>query len=50
MSLINAKKFEDVIEFSKKIKKLIIITRGEKGAIAINNNKVIECPQKKILK
>ena len=30
MSLINAKKIEDVIEFSKKIKKLIVITRGEK--------------------
>ena len=31
MSLLDVKKFEDVIEFSKKIKKLIVITRGEKG-------------------
>ena len=50
MSLINAKKIEDVIEFSKKIKKLIVITRGEKGALAIKNEKVIECSAKKNLK
>ena len=50
MSLINAKKIEDVIEFSKKIKKLIVITRGEKGALAIKNDQVIECPAKKNLK
>merc|ERR1712159_843408 len=34
-SLINAKKFEEVIDFSKKLKKLIVLTRGENGAIAI---------------
>ena len=50
MSLIDAKKIEDVIEYSKKIKKLIVITRGEKGAIAIKNEKVIECSAKKNLK
>ena len=50
MSLIDAKKFEDVIEFSKKIKKLVVITRGEKGAVAIKNEKVIECSAKKNLK
>ncbi len=50
MSLINVKKIEDVIEFSKKIKKLIVITRGEKGALAIKNDQVIECPAKKNLK
>ena len=49
MSLINAKKIEDVIEFSKKIKKLVVITRGKKGAIAIKNEKVIECSAKKNL-
>ena len=49
MSLIDAKKFEDVIEFSKKIKKLVVITRGEKGAIAIKNEKVVECSAKKNL-
>tara|TARA_B100001989_G_C24438525_1_gene412726 strand:- start:67 stop:903 length:837 start_codon:yes stop_codon:yes gene_type:complete len=50
MSLIDAKKFEDVIEFSKKIKKLIVITRGEKGALAIKNDQVTVCPAKKNLK
>ena len=50
MSLINTTKIEDVIEFSKKIKKLIVITRGEKGALAIKNDQVIECSAKKNLK
>ena len=50
MSLINAKKIEDVIEFSKKLKKLIVITRGKKGALAVKNDQVIECPAKKNLK
>ena len=50
MSLIDAKKIEDVIEFSKKIKKLVVVTRGEKGAIAIKNEKVVECLAKKNLK
>ena len=46
MSLINGKNINDVIEFSKKIKKLIVVTRGEKGALAINKDKVTECPAK----
>ena len=50
MSLIDAKKFEDVIEFSQKINKLIVITRGEKGALAIKNNEVVECSAKRNLK
>ena len=50
MSLINANKFEDVIEFSKNTKKLIVITRGEKGAFAIRNNEVVECSAKTNLK
>ena len=50
MSLIDTKKFEDVIEFSRKINKLIVITRGEKGALAIKNNEVVECVAKKNLK
>ncbi len=43
MTLIDTKKFEDVIEFSKQLKKLIVITRGEKGSVAIKDEKVIEC-------
>ena len=50
MSLIDAKRFEDVIDFAKKINKLLVITRGDKGAIAINNNEVAECSAKKNLK
>ena len=46
ISLIDAKKFDDVIEFSKKINKLIVITRGKKGALAVNKNEVVECSAK----
>tara|TARA_B100001564_G_scaffold247144_1_gene209721 strand:- start:313 stop:1242 length:930 start_codon:yes stop_codon:yes gene_type:complete len=49
-SLINTVNFDDVIEFGKQIKKNLIITRGEKGAISINENKVIEIGVKKNLK
>jgi fructokinase len=47
LSLIDGKSFEDVISFSKHFKKDIIITRGEKGAVAINGNEVFECQAKK---
>ena len=50
MSLIDTKNFEDVIAFSKEVNKLIVVTRGEKGALAIKNNEVVECPAKKNLK
>ena len=50
MSLISAKKIEEVIEFSKKLKKLVVITRGDKGALAIENDNVIECEARKNLK
>ena len=49
MSLIDVKKFDDVINFAKKIDKLVVITRGDKGAIAINKNEIIECSAKKNL-
>ena len=42
MSLINTKNFNEVISFAKEIKKHIIITRGEKGAISIIGDKIIE--------
>ena len=42
MSLINAKNFSEVISFGKEIKKKIIITRGEKGAISINGEEIVE--------
>ena len=50
MKLIDVKKFDEVVNFSKKVNKLIIITRGDKGAIAINKNEVVECAAKKDLK
>ena len=43
ISLIQAKNFEEVISFSKQLNKLIIITRGENGAIAIEGDNVFEC-------
>ena len=49
-ALINAKSFEEVVSFSREIKKNVIITRGEKGAIAINSSEIIECDAKKNLK
>ena len=50
MSLIDAKNFEDVINFAKELKKLLVITRGEKGAVSINGNEITECGIKKNLK
>jgi len=49
-SLIDAKSFEDVIEFGKQLGKLLIITRGEKGSIAIKNQEIVECQSKPNLK
>lgn len=46
LSLTNSVSFEDVIVFCKQIKKNIIITRGEKGAISINGNEIEECKAK----
>ena len=49
-SLIEAKNFDQVVSFSKNLKKLIVITRGEKGAIAIQGNEIAECGIKENLK
>ena len=48
-SLIDTKNFSEVIEFAKQIKKLIIITRGEKGAISIKGDEIKEISIKKNL-
>ena len=50
MSLIDAKNFNDVIEFGKSLKKMLVITRGEKGAISIFGDEVTENEVKKNLK
>ena len=49
-SLIEAKSFEEVINFSKQLNKLVIVTRGEKGSIAINGDEVVESDIQKNLK
>jgi len=49
-SLIEAKNFDEVINFSKQLNKLMIVTRGEKGAVAINGDEVVESDVKKNLK
>ena len=49
-SLINAKNFNEVISFGKEIKKHLVITRGNKGAVSINSNKVSEIGINKNLK
>ena len=49
-SLIDAKSFAEVIEFGKQLGKLLIITRGEKGSIAIKNQEIVECQSKPNLK
>jgi len=49
-SLIDAKNFDEVVNFSKQINKLIVITRGNKGAIAIKDQEVFEIGVKKNLK
>ena len=50
LALINAKSFEEVITFAKQIKKHIVITRGANGSMAINGEKIFECPAKSNLK
>ena len=50
ISLIDAKSFDEVINFSKQLGKLIVITRGESGAIAIKGDEIFECGVRKNLK
>ena len=50
MSLIDAKNFDEVISFGKEIKKHLVITRGEKGAISIHKNEIEEIDAKRDLK
>ena len=50
LSLINTKNFDEVISFGKELGKLLVITRGEKGSIAILKNEIVECDSRKNLK
>ena len=48
-SLIDANSFGEIVTFSKQIKKNVVITRGDKGALSILNNELIECEAQKNL-
>ena len=48
-SLIDAKSFKEIVTFSKQIKKNVVITRGDKGALSILDNELIECNAQKNL-
>ena len=50
LSLIESRKFDDAVAFARTLNKDIIITRGEKGAIAIIKKEVVECTSQKNLK
>ena len=50
LSLINAKTFDEVISFGKSLKKLIVITRGEKGSMAIKDEEIVQFGIQKNLK
>ena len=50
MELIGAKKFDDVIKFGKELNKLLVITRSDKGSVAISGSEVAECEAQKNLK
>ena len=49
-SLLDTKNFDEAVSFAKELGKLIVITRGEKGSIAINKDEVVECDIQKNLK
>ena len=50
ISLIDAKNFNEVLSFGKQLKRHLVITRGEKGALSIYNDQVIEIGVKENLK
>ena len=50
LSLINSKSFDDAVSYSKNLDKSIVITRGEKGAVSIKGNDVVEFSARKNLK
>ena len=49
-SLIEAKNFDEVINFSRQLNKLVVITRGEKGAVAVKGEEIVESDIHKNLK
>ena len=49
LSLISSKSFNDAVSYAKNLNKIMVITRGEKGAISINDGKTVEYPAQKNL-
>ena len=49
LSLISSTSFDDILAFGNQLQKHIVITRGDKGAIAIIDGNVTECKSKKNL-
>ena len=50
IELIDAKSINEVISFGKELNKTLVITRSDKGSIAINQNEIVECDSQKDLK
>ena len=50
LELIDAKSFDEVISFGKKLNKTLVVTRSDKGSIVINKNEIVECESGKNLK
>ena len=49
LSLISSTSFDDILAFGNQLQKHIVITRGDKGALAIIDGKITECKSKKNL-
>jgi len=50
LELVDAKSFDEVISYGKQLSKTLVITRSDKGSVAINKNEVAECESQKNLK
>ena len=50
LELIDAKNFDEVISFGKKLNKTLVITRSDKGSVAICQGEVTECKSQTNLK
>ena len=49
-SLIDAKNFQEIVSFSQKLGNIVVVTRGDKGSVAIHGSEITECDSKKNLK
>ena len=50
LELIDAKSFSDVVSFGKELNKILVITRSDKGSVAIGQNEIVECESQTDLK